>query len=307
MAADTLPDQIAAVRRFNRFYTRQIGVLDAKYLGGPFVLAEGRALYEIANAEGVTPKALAERTGLDPGYLSRILGRFERDSLVLRIRSESDGRSFSLHLTEAGRRTFAELQQRTDGQIESLIGALPAAGRARLTEAMADVQQLLAPQPKAEIILRPHRVGDMGWVTWRHAVLYAREYGWDERFEALVARIVADFVESFDPSRECCSIAERDGEIVGSAFLVKGDGDEAKLRLLLIEPSARGQGLGKRLVDECLNFAAERGYGGVSLWTQSILTAARAVYAGAGFRLAESQPHRSFGYDLVGETWNLRF
>ena len=303
----TLPTQVAAVRRFNRFYTRRIGVLDAKYLGGPYVLAEGRALYEIAHAEGVTPKALAELAGLDPGYLSRILGRFEREGLIRRERSATDGRSVSLYLTDRGRTAFGELQTRSDGLVEGLIAPLPAGGRARLTEAMADVEALLAAPTGSQIILRPHRVGDMGWVTWRHAVLYARDYGWDERFEALVARIVADFVEQFDPARERCWIAERDGEIVGSIFLVKGNGDEAKLRLLLTEPSARGQGLGKRLVAECVAFAREAGYGGVTLWTQSILTAARAVYAGAGFEMAESRPHREFGFDLVGETWKLRF
>jgi DNA-binding MarR family transcriptional regulator/N-acetylglutamate synthase-like GNAT family acetyltransferase len=302
-----LPEQVAAVRRFNRFYTRQIGVLGPTYLGGPYALSEGRMLYEIAHAEGVTPKALAELAGLDPGYLSRILGRFERDGLVRRERSASDGRSVSLYLTEDGRRVFGDLQLRSDSQAEGLIGPLPARDRERLTGAMADVERLMAAPAPADILLRPHRVGDMGWVTWRHAVLYAREQGWDERFEALVARIVADFVENFDPARERCWIAERDGEIVGSVFLVTGDGDEAKLRLLLIEPSVRGRGLGRRLVAECVSFAREAGYGGVTLWTQSILTAARGVYAGAGFQLTESQPHREFGCDLIGETWKLRF
>ena len=303
----TLPTQIAAIRRFNRFYTRRIGVLDAKYLGGPYVLAEGRALYEIAQAEGVTPKALAEMAGLDPGYLSRILGRFEREGLIRRERSATDGRSVSLYLTGRGRTAFGELQTRSDGLVEGLIAPLPQPARARLTEAMADVEALLAAPARSEITLRPHRTGDMGWITWRHAVLYGRDYGWDERFEAMIAHVVADFVDGFDPDREHCWIAERDGEAVGCIFLVKGDGDEAKLRLLLTEPSARGQGLGKRLVAECIAFAREAGYGGVSLWTQSILTTARGIYARAGFELAESQPHREFGFDLVGETWRLRF
>jgi DNA-binding MarR family transcriptional regulator/GNAT superfamily N-acetyltransferase len=302
-----LPEQVAAVRRFNRFYTRQIGVLGPTYLGGPYALSEGRTLYEIAHAQGVTPKALAELAGLDPGYLSRILGRFERDGLIRRERSASDGRSVSLYLTDQGRRVFGDLQLRSDSQAEGLIGPLPALDRDRLTSAMADLERLMGAPAPADILLRPHRVGDMGWVTWRHAVLYARDYGWDERFEALVARIVADFVEHFDPERERCWIAERDGEIVGSVFLVKGDGDEAKLRLLLTEPSVRGRGLGRRLAAECVTFARQAGYGGVTLWTQSILTAARGVYAGAGFQLTESQAHRTFGYDLIGETWKLRF
>jgi DNA-binding MarR family transcriptional regulator/GNAT superfamily N-acetyltransferase len=302
-----LPAQVAAVRRFNRFYTRRIGVLDRTFLGGPYALAEIRSLYEISQCEGVTPKALAERTGLDQGYLSRILARLERDGMIRRERSSEDGRSVTLWTTGTGRRTQSELNERSNEQVEGLIAPLPHGARARLTEAMAEVEGLLAARSDAEIILRAHRMGDMGWVTWRHAVLYAREHGWDERFEAMVARIVADFIEQFDQERERCWIAERDGEIVGSVFLVKGDGDEAKLRLLLTEPSARGQGLGKRLVAECVNFAREAGYGGVTLWTQSILTAARAAYAGAGFRLTESEPHRLLGIELIGETWKLRF
>jgi len=302
-----LPAQIAAVRRFNRFYTRRIGVLDRTFLGGPYALAEIRTLYEVSQCEGVTPKALAERTGLDPGYLSRILARLERDGMIRRERSPDDGRSVTLWTTPAGRRTQGELNERSNEQVEGLIAPLPQAARARLTEAMADVEGLLAARSGGEITLRSHRVGDMGWVTWRHAVLYAREHGWDERFEAMVARIVADFIAHFDPVRERCWIAEREGEIVGSVFLVKGDGDEAKLRLLLTEPSARGLGLGRRLVAECVDFAREAGYAGVTLWTQSILTAARSVYTRAGFRLTASEPHRLLGEELVGETWKLRF
>jgi DNA-binding MarR family transcriptional regulator/GNAT superfamily N-acetyltransferase len=302
-----LPDQIAAVRRFNRFYTRRIGVLDRTFLGGPYALGEIRALYEVTQCDGVTPKTLAERLSLDPGHLSRILARLERDGMIRRERSAADGRSVSLWATEAGRRTQGELNERSNEQVEGLIAAMPHEARARLTEAMSDVEGLLAARSSSAIILRPHRVGDMGWVTWRHAVLYAREYGWDERFEAMVARIAADFIENFDPARERCWIAERDGEIVGSIFLVKGDGGEGKLRLLLTEPSARGSGLGKRLVRECVEFARTVGYGGVTLWTQSILSAARGVYAGAGFRLVESAPHRLLGDELIGETWKLRF
>ena len=302
-----MPDQIAAVRRFNRFYTRRIGVLDRTFLGGPYALGEIRSLYEITQGDGVTPKALADRLSLDPGQLSRILARLERDGMIRRERSPADGRSVTLWATETGRRTQGELNARSNEQVEGLIAPLPQDARARLTEAMSEVETLLAAGSSREIILRPHRVGDMGWVTWRHGVLYAREYGWDERFEAMVARIAADFIENFDPDRERCWIAERDGEIVGSIFLVKGDGDEGKLRLLLTEPTARGSGLGKRLVRECVEFARAAGYGGVTLWTQSILSAARGVYAGAGFELAESAPHRLLGRELIGETWKLRF
>ena len=335
-------DPIAAVRRFNRFYTRLIGALDEAHLGEPYGLAEGRVLYEVAQAPaGVTPKAIAAETGLDAGYLSRILKRFEREALMVRARSSGDGRSITLRLTPAGQVAYAELRRVAEGAVEGMIGPLSPAARSRLTAAMGEVQALLGrgpehdairrnrpivescselegaepdsgfegrhPAPAGEVTLRPHRVGDMGWVTERHATLYAREYGWDERFEALVARICADFIEDLDPARERCWIAERDGVPLGSVFLVKGEGDEAKLRLLLIEPAARGLGLGKRLVGECLAFARVAGYGGVTLWTQSILTAARGIYAAAGFELVDARAHRTIGVDLVGETWRLRF
>jgi len=306
--SSTLPNAVAAVRRFNRFYTRRIGALDEAHLGAPYSLAEGRVLYEVAQApRGLSPKTVASRTGLDAGYLSRILKRFESEALMARAPSPEDGRSITLKLTDSGRRAYENLRLVAEGAVEGMIGGLTDDGRARLISAVADVERLLDAPPSGEIVLRRHRAGDMGWVTWRHALLYAREYGWDERFEALVARIVADFVEHFDAERERCWIAERGGEAVGSVFLVKGDGDEAKLRLLLVESSARGLGLGKRLVAECVDFARAAGYGGISLWTQSILTSARAIYAAAGFELAQSAPHRTIGVDLVGETWRLRF
>ncbi len=266
-------------------------------------------LYELAQAPagGVTPKAIAAETGLDAGYLSRILKRFEREALVVRARDPADRRSIALTLTPAGQAAYHDLRRVAEGAVADMIAPLTPTQQARLTAAMDEMQALLLQKPAGEVILRPHRVGDMGWVTQRHAALYAAEYGWDERFEALVARICADFIEGFDPARERCWIAERDGEPLGSIFLAKGEGDEAKLRLLLIEPTARGLGLGKRLVGECVAFARAAGYGGVTLWTQSILTAARGVYAAAGFELIDSTPHRTIGVDLVGETWKLRF
>ncbi len=306
--ASSTRDLIGAIRRFNRFYTRGIGALDEAHLGEPYGLAEGRVLYEVAQAPGgVTPKAIAAETGLDAGYLSRILKRFEREALMVRARSPGDGRSITLRLTPAGQAAYEELRRVAEGAVEQMIGPLSPAERSRLTTAMGEVEALLERRPGGEVTLRPHRVGDMGWVTARHAGLYALEYGWDERFEALVARICADFIEGFDPARERCWIAERDGAPLGSVFLVKGEGDEAKLRLLLIEPAARGLGLGKRLVAECLAFARGAGYGGVTLWTQSILTAARGIYAAAGFELVDARAHRTIGVDLVGETWRLRF
>lgn len=302
-----LQDPISAVRRFNRFYTRRIGALDEAHLGSPYSLAEGRVLYEVAQSPtGVTPKALAAASGLDAGYLSRILKRFEADGLMVRETSRKDGRSVSIWLTSSGIEAYNGLRQTAEGAVEGILGGLATPERSRLVDAMREIEGLLGAPPPGEVILRPHRVGDMGWVTWRHAVFYAREFGWGDAFEALVARIAADFIQNFDPARERCWIAERGGEIVGSIFLVKGEGDQAKLRLLLVEPSARGLGLGKRLVAECVAFAREAGYGEITLWTQSILTAARGIYAAAGFELVDSTPHNTIGVDLIGETWVLK-
>jgi DNA-binding MarR family transcriptional regulator/N-acetylglutamate synthase-like GNAT family acetyltransferase len=302
-----LSDAVAAIRHFNRFYTREIGALDEAHLGAPYGLTEGRVLFEVAQAqEGLTPTEIVEQTGLDSGYLSRILRRFERDGMMVRVRSRRDGRSVSVRLTAAGRALYEDLRRVTEGAVEGLIGPLSMRRRVQLVGAVQSVEALLGAAPSSPIVLRPHRVGDMGWVIERHGALYARDYGWDERFEALVARICADFVETFDPARERCWIAERDGVRLGSVFLVKGDAEgQAQLRLLLIEPQARGLGLGKRLVAECLAFARAAGYREITLWTQSVLAAARQVYAAAGFELVESRPHRRIGVDLVGETWRL--
>jgi DNA-binding MarR family transcriptional regulator len=301
-------DAVAAVRRFNRFYTRRIGALDDKHLGAPYTLAESRVLYEVAQAPaGITPKALAAATGLDAGYLSRILKRFDRDGLTMRQPSPEDGRSVSVWLTSAGIGAYNGLRLTAEDAVEKMIGGLTTSQRVKLTGALAEVEKLLEAPAAGEIILRPHRVGDMGWVIHRHGVLYAREYGWGEAFEAVVAEIAADFLKSFDPKRERCWIAERGGEPVGSVFLVKGDAPgQAKLRLLLIEPAVRGQGLGKRLVTECVAFARAAGYAEITLWTQSILTAARAAYAGAGFVLTESWPNDDFHPGLISETWVLK-
>ena len=301
-------DPVAAVRRFNRFYTRRIGALDEAHLGSPYTLAEMRVLYEVAQApDGITPKLLATRTGMDNGYLSRVLKRFEREGLLTRQTSERDRRSVSVWLTSEGIHAYNRWLGSAQGAVEGMLGALTTVQKTKLTKAMAEIEQLLEAPAAGKIVLRGHRPGDIGWVIHRHGALYAREYGWDERFEALVAQIAADFVNNFDPGRERCWIAEREGEILGSIFLVKGERPgQAKLRLLLVEPAARGLGLGKRLVAECVAFAREAGYDEITLWTQSILGAARAVYAGAGFELVESRPDGAFAKGLISETWVLK-
>ena len=301
-------DPVAAVRRFNRFYTRRIGALDEAHLGSPYTLAEMRVLYEVAQApDGITPKLLATRTGMDNGYLSRVLKRFEREALLTRQTSERDRRSVSVWLTSEGIHAYNRWLGSAQGAVEGVLGALTTVQKTKLTKAMAEIEQLLEAPAAGKIVLRGHRPGDIGWVVHRHGALYAREYGWDERFEALVAQIAADFVNNFDPGRERCWIAEREGEILGSIFLVKGERPgQAKLRLLLVEPAARGLGLGKRLVAECVAFAREAGYDEITLWTQSILGAARAVYASAGFELVESRPDGAFAKGLISETWVLK-
>jgi len=300
--------RVDVVRRFNRFYTRRIGALRAGLLDSPFPLAEARLLYELAHRERPTASALARDLGLDAGYLSRMLRGLERKRLITRERSPSDARQSLLGLTAAGRRAAATLDTRSSAEVRAMLGKLPDAGQRRLVEAMRDVERLLgaAPDPKVPYLLRPHRPGDMGWVVHRHAVLYAQEYGWDERFEALVAKIVAKFIDDFDPKRERCWIAERGGEIVGSVFLVAKSPTVAQLRMLYVEPAARGLGIGKQLVDECERFAREKGYRKIVLWTNSILHAARHIYEAAGYRLVAEEPHDSFGHRLVGQTWELK-
>ncbi len=302
-----LEQRVAAVRRFNRFYTRQIGVVAEGYLDSPFSLAEARVLYELAHRDGLTAATLAAEIGLDAGYLSRILRRFEHRGFLQRARSKADGRQALLTLTARGRKAFAPVHTRSRDLIAAMLTRLPVAKQHRLLEAIHTIEELLGvPAERASpYLLRAHQPGDMGWVVHRHAVLYAEEYGWDEQFEALVATVVAGFIKRFDPRREHCWIAEKDGEPVGSVFLVKRSKTVGQLRLLLVEPKARGLGLGARLVDECLRFSRRVGYRRVTLWTNSVLVAARRIYEVAGFRLVHSEPHRTFGHDLVGETWAI--
>jgi DNA-binding MarR family transcriptional regulator/GNAT superfamily N-acetyltransferase len=305
MGAETLDQRVAAVRRFGRFYTQRIGLLHEGYLGSPFSLAESRVLYELAHRDGASAAELSRDLGLDRGYLSRILRSFEKRRLLTRAASKTDGRRSHIALTERGRDAFAPLHARSRDEIGAMLGALTDAEQQRLVEAMRAIETVLgAPaERKAPYMLRSHQPGDMGWVVHRHGILYAQEYGFDERFEALVAEIVAKFIQRFDPKRERCWIAEKDGEIIGSVFLVRHSATVAQLRLLLVEPRARGLGVGSRLVSECIRFARQVGYRKMTLWTNSVLVAARRIYEGAGFRLVSEERHRSFGHDLVGETW----
>jgi DNA-binding MarR family transcriptional regulator/GNAT superfamily N-acetyltransferase len=300
-----LASSIYAVRRFNRFYTKQIGLLNEGLLQSPFSLTEVRVLYELANGDGWTASELGAELGLDPGYLSRMLRKFLERGLIERKPSEKDGRQNILVLTAKGRKEFEPLNVASTKEIQAMLEKLSAPDRHQLVRSMHIIENLLAPAPSQEpYILRPHQPGDMGWVIHRHGELYAQEYGWDERFEALVAEIAAEFIKNFDPKRERCWIAERNGGIVGSVFLVRKDDETAKLRLLLVEPSARGTGLGRRLVEECIRFAKKAGYRRITLWTQSNLTAARTIYEKTGFQLMTQQKNRSFGKDLVAETWD---
>ncbi len=305
-----LEARIAAVRRFNRFYTQRIGVLGEGLLASPFSLTEVRVLYELAHASVEAPpsaSALAASLGVDEGYLSRILRGFVQRGWVRRQRSLADARKGLLSLTSSGRKAFAPLDARSHDDVRALLEKLSPGDQAALDASMRTIERVLgAPTDRtAPVVLRQLQPGDIGWVVHRHGMLYAGEYRYDTRFEALVARIVADFVEQFDATQEHCWIAEREGEIVGSVFLVRKSAKVAKLRLLLVEPSARGLGLGARLVDECVRFARDAGYRKIVLWTQSELFAARRIYERAGFRRRAAKPHRSFGRKLVAETWEL--
>lgn len=300
--------QIQTIRRFNRFYTRQIGLLNEGLLDSPFSLTEVRGLYELAHRDRATAADLCKELGLDAGYVSRILRSFEKQGLIAKESSTADARQILLSLTPRGRKVFEPLDDRSNEQVAGMLGKLSPGKQRDLVHAMQAIESILAPpaKPASAYLLRPIRPGDMGWVVQRHGELYGREYRYDERFEALVARIVADFVEKFDPVRERCWIAEKDGENVGSIFLVRKSKTISKLRLLLVEPSARGLGIGGQLVAECVRFARDTGYKKMMLWTQSELTAARAIYQKAGFELTAKKRHQSWGRDdLVSETWEL--
>ena len=302
-------EHVAALRQFNRFYTQRIGVLREGWVSSPFSLAQARVLYELIQRDQPTSTELATDLGLDPGYLSRMLRDFEADGLIRRQASKADARRSLLSITERGRKQFAPVEAHTVSEIRGMLDPLAPGDQAKLVEAVRTVERVLGaePQSKPAYSLRSPRPGDMGWIVSRHAVLYAQEYGWIDPFEGLCAQIVADFVNNFDAQRERCWIAETGGENAGSVMLVKDTDDVARLRLLLVEPFARGLGIGARLVDESVQFARAAGYRKITLWTHSVLLAARHLYQQAGFRLVSSEPRQSWGQDVVSEIWELTF
>lgn len=300
-----LPNRIAAIRRFSRFYTGAVGMLREHLHDSRFSLTEARVLYELSQRPGLTATDIGQELGLDSGYLSRILRRFTAEGLLQRDRSETDGRQTLLTLTAAGRDAFAPLEAASAREIGTLLTPLADPAQAALVGAMERIETLLGNTVARPWLMRPPRPGDIGWVVSRHGALYAEEYQFDARFEALVAKVAGAFLEANDPVCERCWIAERDGVNVGSIFLVRADAETAKLRLLLVEPSARGAGIGRRLVAECVGFARQAGYRRVVLWTNDILTAARHLYVEAGFKLVMETPHRDFGPEMVGEDWEL--
>jgi DNA-binding MarR family transcriptional regulator/GNAT superfamily N-acetyltransferase len=301
--------EIAKFRHFNRMYTRYLGTLNEGLLNSDYSLAEARVLYELANRNAPKASEIAEGLGMDPGYLSRLLGKFERDGLLQKKMSEQDGRFAELVLTTRGKSVYKKLNELSNEQARAALEGLPPTARAEVIHCMQSIEKLLMNPDGSRIpyVLRPHRVGDMGWIVYREGLGYAEQYGWDATFEALVANIVSDFITHFEPARERCWIAEVDGRHVGHVFLVKhpSQAHTAKLRLLFVEPSARGTGLGHALVNECVRFARTAGYRKIVLWTQSMLTAAHRIYQAAGFRLVKEEPHHSFGNDLVGQEWEL--
>jgi DNA-binding MarR family transcriptional regulator/ribosomal protein S18 acetylase RimI-like enzyme len=306
-SAQPTDGEIAAVRAFSRFYTRKFGVLDQHLLKSPFSLSEARVLYELAHRDDLSAKEIGTELGLDAGYLSRIMQNFDDGGLITRKPLASDRRQHRLCLTAKGRQAFAKLDRSSHDEVAALLGRLDNAERATLVNAMMTIEHALEGEAivRPAFLLRSHRPGDIGWVISRHGAVYAQEYGWDISFEALVAEIAAQFIKSYDPSCEHCWIAEVNGEPAGSIFLVKGEDEVAKLRLLLVEKKARGLGIGHALTEQCIRFARERGYKSITLWTQSILVAARDIYQRAGFRRVAEEKHHSFGVDLVGETWEL--
>ena len=302
-------ERIAAFRRFNRFYTQKIGVLEAGYLQSPFSLTEARVLYELAQRPNSTATEIGTILDLDNGYLSRILGHLESRRFIRRTQAEQDGRQRLIQLTASGQKAAAALNERSQTQAGSLLARLTNSEQETVISAMTSIQSALGETATNHepYIIRPHRIGDLGWIVYRHAMLYSQEYGWNQQFEALVAEIASQFLKKYDPGRERCWVADRAGETLGCVLLVRRSKKVAQLRLLLVEPSARGLGIGKRLVEECVRFAREAGYSKIVLWTHDVLRAARSIYQKAGFQLVATGSHADFGPQVTSETWELSF
>lgn len=306
MCAAVADRNIAAMRRFSRFYTRQIGLLQGGFLESPFSLSEGRVLYELSKRDQATASDLAAELGLDHGYLSRILARFAEKGLITRKRSREDARQSHIMLTAKGRKAFAPLDKRSHDQVHGILKKLAPADQKRVTDAMRRIEDIIGERvSKPDVRLRPHKPGDMGWVVAQHGIVYPTEYGWNSHIEAITADIVSNFLKTCDPRREHCWIAEVDGEIVGCVFLVRETDEVARLRLLMVDARARGLGIGKMLVDECVRFARKAGYRSITLWTHAVLTAAREIYRKAGFKLTKEWVHDDFGKPEASETWDL--
>jgi DNA-binding MarR family transcriptional regulator/GNAT superfamily N-acetyltransferase len=303
MSNTPLEARADVVRGFNRFYTRHIGVLQEHLLGSDFSLTEVRILYELANRDGLTSSDLCKQLGLNAGYVSRVISGFERQGLVAKARSAADARVAELQLTPAGQAIFAPLNDVSRQEVVAVLERLSEPQQQQLVDAVVRIEELLGEKATNHYLLRDPQPGDMGWVVHRQTVLYAQEYGWNAEYEALAAEIMAKFIRTFDPKSERCWIAEKNGQVIGSVFVVRTDETTAKLRLLYVDPSARGLGIGSRLVDECLRFARQVGYQKMLLWTNSVLVDACRIYQRAGFQLVEEAPHHSFGKDLVGQTW----
>lgn len=299
-------ERVERMRAFNRFYTRVLGLLSEGFLDSPYSLPDSRVLFELGSSGPTSPTELADRLALDPGYVSRLLGRLRRRDLVVTKSSQEDGRRRFVSLTQKGRKAFRSLDKSSSAQVQELLDRLSEDGQERLLASAGELERLLQHEAGVPtVVLRPPVSGDFGWVVQRHGALYRQEYGWDETFEGLVARIVADYIDHRDPEREAAWIAEVDGQRVGCVFCTEKEKDVAQLRILLVEPSTRGMGIGSRLVDVCVDFARRARYKQMMLWTNDVLVSARRIYEAVGFRLVEEEEHRSFGHDLVGQNWLL--
>lgn len=308
LTEDQIREHIHNIRRFNRFYTKRIGLLNKGLLRTRFTLSQARVIFELAQKNQITSSDIAKNLGMDPSYLSRILSAFQNEGLIERERSDIDSRQWILKLTTKGRETFLELDERANDEIRDMLECLSGEEQCRLLNAMSTIENVLESNSDlaSSFLIRPHRAGDIGWIIHRHGVIYAEEYGWNETFEALTAEILAKFIENYDLKRERIWIAERDGEMAGSVMIVDAGDQVAQLRLLLVEPKARGMGIGRKLIEECIDFSRRNGYEKIKLWTQSNLHAARDLYLKYGFELVEEEPHRSFGHDLTAEVWELQ-